>query len=534
MVIKIKIMYALFVLIAVILTCQLFGIVSDDEIRQAASGRGQYVISGVSEYASIYDCHGERLVNEKYENFAVVDPNSRESLKILKYAADKDAYRNGMNGNLPFLCRVTEENISDDITVIKKYNRNSDNQLAVHVVGYTSDDKGVCGLEYSYDDFLRGCFTENYIRFSVDAVGKVLEGLNSEIKKAEPLEAGVITTLDKDIQQICEDVMSSYYGVKGAVVVMDVKSGEIRACASYPELKLDRLEESLESSDAPFVNRAFSAYSVGSIFKLCTAAAALESGIISDFSYTCTGSINVNGQIFNCHKWGGHGEIDMYQAMELSCNPYFIALSEYINSSVFVETAESFGFGQETLFADGLVSASGYLPTASELSVPAEKGNMSFGQGKLSATPVQICRMTAAIANNGMCPQPKLVYGLKYADGSVEKTDYSVNKRAVSYLTAQKLKEFMLNVVDAENSYSKSDIVLSAGKTSTAQTGVISDSGRESLNCWFTGYFPADAPKYAVTVLVEDGISGNITSSPIYKEIAERITSYEKRYPAFY
>ena len=521
---KIKIMYSLFVLTAVILVYQLFNIVSDDKIRQAAVGRGQYVISGVSEYASIYDCNGKRLVNEEYENLAVVDPNSRDSLKILKYVLDKDAYRSGMNGNLPFLCRVAAENISDDVIVIKKYNRNSEDQLAIHVLGYTSDNNGVCGLEYSYDDFLRGCFSENYVQFSVDAVGEVLEGLNSEIKKAAPLEAGIVTTLDRDIQQICEDVMGSYNGIKGAVVVMDIKSGEIRACASYPSLEIDNLEKSLESDDAPFVNRAFSAYSVGSIFKLCTAAAALESGIISDFTYTCTGSINVNGQIFNCHKWGGHGEIDMYNAMELSCNPYFIALSEYIDSSIFIETAKSLGFGQETIFADKLTSVSGYLPLRSELSVPAEKGNMSFGQGKLSATPVQICRMTAAIANNGMCPQPKLVLGIKHTDGNFEKIEYPVNKRAVSYLTAQKLKEFMVNVVNAENSFSKSDIVLSAGKTSTAQTGVITESGRERLNCWFTGYFPADFPEYAVTVLVEDGVSGNVTASPIYKKIAEAIT----------
>ena len=527
-------MYAAFVLTAVLLAGGLLDILSDEDVRQASAGRGQYVISGVSEYASIYDHCGERLVNEEYENLAVVDPNSKASLKVLGYVQDKNAYRSGMNGNLPFLCRVTSENISDDVTVIRKYNRNSKDQLAVHVLGYTSDDRGVCGLEYSYDDFLRGCFTENYVRFSVDAVGEVLEGLNSEIKKAAPLEAGIVTTLDKDIQRICEEVMESYYGIKGAVVVMDVKSGEIRACASYPKLELDKLEESLESNDAPFVNRAFSSYSVGSIFKLCTAAAALESGIISDFTYTCTGSINVNGQVFNCHKWGGHGEIDMYQAMELSCNPYFIALSEYVDSRLFIETAEALGFGQETVFAQELVSQSGYMPSVTELAVPAEKGNMSFGQGKLTATPVQICRMTAAIANNGMCPQPKLVLGLKKADGSFEKTDYPINKRAISYLTSKKLQEFMINVVDAENSYSKSDIVLSAGKTSTAQTGIISDSGRESLNCWFTGYFPADAPKYAVTVLVEDGISGNITSSPIYKEIAERITSYEKRYPTFH
>lgn len=520
---KLKITAAVFIIAAVLLSVKLILINTDEKVRKVSANRGQYKISNVAEYASVYDCNGKRLVNEEKENLALIDPHSEDALKVLKYAADKDVYRSGMNGNLPFLCRVTTDEI-DGVEVFQRYKRYSDDQLAVHIIGYTSDEKGMCGIEYAYDDFLRGTYTENYAAFNVNAVGQVLKGLDSSIIKAESLDAGVVTTIDKDIQQICEDVMSEYQGIKGAVVVMDVKSGEIRACASYPALKLDSLEESLDSSDAPFVNRAFSSYSVGSIFKLCTAAAALESGIISDFTYTCTGSVNVNGQIFNCHKWGGHGEIDMYQAMELSCNPYFITLSEYIDSGVFIETAEKLGFGSESIFADGLVSSAGYLPSEQQLEVPAEKGNMSFGQGMLTATPVQICRMTAAIANNGMCPEPKLILGIKNNDGSFEKISYPVNKRAVSYLTAKKLREFMTCVVNAENSFSKSYVVASGGKTSTAQTGRITADGSEELNCWFTGYFPADKPEYAVTVLVEGGISGNVTSSPIYKKIAERIT----------
>jgi penicillin-binding protein 2 len=361
--------------------------------------------------------------------------------------------------------------------------------------------------------------------FTVDAVGGVIDGLYSEINSAESLKAGVVTTIDSDIQLICENAMKNSGYSKGAVIVMDVKSGYIKACASYPEYNISDLEESLDDEDSPFINRALSAYSVGSIFKLVTASAAMELGISSDFSYICNGTIDVSGQLFNCHKWGGHGEIDMDEAMEKSCNPYFIALSEYVDSEVFLDTAEAFGFGSEALLCEGIKSESGYLPNVNELAVKAEKANFSFGQGKLTATPLQICSMTAAIANNGMSAEPKLIIGTVDADGVLTKEQYPVNKRVISYLTAKKLQGFMVDVVNAENSYSKSYLVECGGKTSTAQTGRYNEDGSEEMNCWFTGYFPADSPEYAVTVLIENGVSGNAACGGIFKEIAEEITT---------
>ncbi len=510
------------------LAARVYIIGSDENIVKASADRGQYHISDVCQYASVYDCKGERLNNLSFEYKAVVNPNSAEALKILPYVKDMDTYRSGMSGNLPFLCEV-KSGVIDGAVVFRKYARTDENQPARHIVGYTSDGEGVCGIEYAYNDFLRSFYTLNEAEFSVNAVGGVLDGLYSEVSCGEELNAGVVTSLDKDIQLICEKAMKKYNCQKGAVVVMEVKSGEIRACASYPEFNPAAPAESLDSADAPFVNRAFSAYSVGSIFKLVTAASALELGISPDFSYTCTGSINVNGQIFNCHKWGGHGEINMREAMEKSCNPYFIALSEYIDSESFLRTAESFGFGKETVFGDGLVSAPGYLPDKRELSVRAEKANFSFGQGKLTAAPVQVCAMTAAIADKGMYSGPKLILGTVDPEGTYEKLTYSADERVMSYRTARLLGEFMEDVVNAENSMSRSYRVSGAGKTSTAQTGRFNDDGSEQFNCWFTGYFPAEKPEYAVTILIEGGVSGNVTCAPVYKEIAENIISYEKQ-----
>ncbi|MGN0551792.1 MAG: peptidoglycan D,D-transpeptidase FtsI family protein, partial [Oscillospiraceae bacterium] len=463
------------------------------------------------------------LNNRSVEYIAVLNPHDADSLEAAKYACDAEAFHRGMSGNLPFFCRVTSENIRN-VLVFRRYVRTESSQPARHVIGYTSDNKGVCGIELAFDDILRSSYTENRAEFSVDATGCVLEGLASEKTIPKELKSGVVTTLDSDIQIICENAFRNSGYNKGAVVVMDTKSGEILACASFPEFDPENLSASLESDDSPFVNRAFSAYSVGSIFKLVTASAALEAGISEDFSYTCDGSINIDGQIFNCHKWGGHGEISMEEAMVSSCNPYFIALSENLSPKLLHDTAEKLGFGESTLFADGLFSQSGYLPSERELAVKAEKGNFSFGQGKLTATPIQICRLTCTIANNGMMPTAKLIRGIRDESGEETSEIYPDNERVISILTAIKLKRYMNGVVDTDNSCSRSDIVDAAGKTSTAQTGRFRENGTEVMNCWFTGYFPSNSPKYAVTILAEGGISGNVSCGPIFKEIAEEIT----------
>lgn len=501
---------------------------NDTKVLEAASGRGRYVLSDKCEYASIYDRNGQRLNNRSVEYVAVLDPHNADSLNAAKYACDPNVFHKGMSGNLPFFCKVDSENIQN-VIVFRRYIRTESSQPARHLVGYTSDGRGVCGIESAYDDFLRKNYTENRAVFSVDAMGSVLEGMISEKTIPKEMESGVITTLDLDIQTITENAFRKSGYKKGAAVVMDIKKGDILACASFPEFDPQDLAASLENEDSPFVNRAFSAYSVGSIFKLVTASAALESGISEDFSYICDGSIDIDGQIFNCHKWGGHGEISMEEAMISSCNPYFIALSENLSPQILHDAAKKLGFGEESIFADGIYSQSGYLPTERELSVRAEKGNFSFGQGKLTATPLQICRLTCAIANNGIMPQARLIDGIRYENGTETVVDSSESERVMSCLTAQKLKRYMNGVVNASNSFSRSELVNCAGKTSTAQTGRFDTNGREEMNCWFTGYFPSDSPQYAVTILVEGGVSGNISCGGIFKEIAENVCNIKSR-----
>ena len=505
-------------------------LINDDEITAVSSGRGYYTLKSIGEYGGIYDCNMQPLVNyaEKYE--AVIVPNNESAIKILPYVMDKEKYYSGMMGDLPFLCRVAPEAdvLKDSIIIFRSKLRTDSSQLAPHIVGYTSDNVGMYGLEKAFNDFLHSDDSVNSATLGVDALGKVLNGIEADVSRAETVKSGIITTIDKNIQQICEDAAEKFDPAKGAVIVMDTNSCEIKASVSCPDFDTSDISASLNDEDAPFVNRVFSAYSVGSIFKLVTASAALEQGISPEYSYICTGSADVNGQIFNCHKWGGHGEIDMCTAMVESCNTYFIALSEYLDKEKYIETASSLGFGKETELCSGMISASGNLQSVSDIEVPAERANMSFGQGMLTATPLQICRMTSAIANGGVLYEPSLVKGKIDKEGSIEYSPINAGKRVLSYKTAKILKNFMEKTVNAESSMSKPDTVSAGGKTSTAQTGRYDSSGNEIMNCWFTGYFPAYSPKYAVTVISEGGRSGNSTAGPIFKEIADNITKYEK------
>lgn len=515
--------------LAFVIVIKLAAIINDEEISVAASNNGKYTFKIVGKYADIYDCNMEPLVNCSSKYTAVIIPNHISSIKLQPYLIDRETYYNGIKGKMPFLCEVTEDAVNDkiDAIIFESLVRNDSNQLAPHIIGYTSDNIGVYGIEKAYNDFLRNNYTLNTATFQVDALGEVLNGLEQETDYSPNCEAGVITTLDKNIQQICENVIDEKINGCGAIVVMDVKTGEIKASVSYPDFDIINLSDYFNDSSSPFINRAFSSYSVGSIFKLVTSAAALEQGISSEFSYTCTGSINVNGQVFNCHKWGGHGEINMNEAIVQSCNTYFIALSSYLDKEKFIETAKKLGFGEETVFCNDVVSDCGNLQTEKDIMVAAELANMSFGQGKLTATPVQICRMTAAIANNGVINTPSLIKGIKYSDGSIIYNKINSGERVLSYKTAVKLKAYMRNVVIAENSMSTPDKTAAAGKTSTAQTGRFDENGNEINNCWFTGFFPSYSPEYAVTVLVEGGTSGNRDAGPIFKSVADEITEYK-------
>lgn len=500
------------------------------DVRQAAAASSSKTLDVATLRGTVYDCKMRRLTNAEYDIYAAAKP-SVESLAALKGKVMPDIFESVMQkmskGN-PVAVRVEEAPEENENIICERIPRRySAAFTACHIIGsIDSEGNGISGIEKAYNEILSQNNSTVSFRFYADALGKMMLGEGISVSGNSVPQNGVVLTIDRDIQQITESVLDASGADCAAAVVMEIESGAIRACVSRPSYNQNDISESLDDSRSPLINRAFLPFSVGSVFKPVVAAAALESGISRDFSYNCTGSVEFNGVTFHCHKKDGHGVLNMEGAVAYSCNTYFIALAHETGAENIIDTASGFGFGKKITLADGMESAGGNLPPADELDSKAAVANISFGQGALSATPVQICSMMATIASGGEYAEPYLIEGETNENGKLIRIYRSAEKRRIiSSPTAQKLQGFLEKVVEyGSGSRAKSNFVAVAGKTATAQTGK-AENGEEIYNAWFAGYFPADNPEYAVAILKEDGGEGALSCAPVFKEIAEKIMS---------
>lgn len=512
---------ALYAAAGVLLLRRLFNINADRENYMSYDLSAPRNVTVVSSYGEIFDRNGKRLVNRGSGYIAVIDPETADRRELDPHITDREKFDSCIDGKALFLCGVDTPDLKS-VTVIPVSGRYSEGSFCSHIIGYRSGEEGIYGIEKAYGKILGQPANKVTLSYSTDAGGDFLEGKGIDMRWVSSYETGVCLSIDRRVQIACEHAMRDVE--KGAAVVMDISTGELCAVVSRPAFDPAHPEYSLDDENSPFVNRAFSAYSIGSIFKLITAGAALEYGISEEYAYDCTGSIYVRGQKFDCHRFGGHGRLDMRKAMSESCNPYFISLGSELSAEYLHDFAEKAGIGRGSALADGLYSADGNLPKISDLLVPAEKANFSFGQGKVTATPLQITMLTAAIAAGGQCPEPVLVNGAVNLDRDCKAAAASPRfRRVMEGSTARMLKSFMISAMYKENSAAVPEFTTGGGKTSTAQTWLFDENGNEKLNCWFTGFFPADEPKYAVTVLIEEGVSGNLTCGPVFKEIADSV-----------
>lgn len=478
---------------------------------------------------TVYDCNLKPLTNGETDIYAAAKPTNR-AVALLKDALPSEVFesvKERMSKGRPVAVKTSSifENIADikSLLVPKRYYNNS---LACHIIGYLDSEKnGISGIEKAYNELLLNGSQAVNVRFSANANGRVLLGEDITVAGCEIPKSGIALTIDFDIQRITENALDASGAECAAAVVIDIESGAIRACVSRPLFNQNDVASSLNNDKSPLINRALLPFSVGSVFKPVVAASALENGISEGFEYNCTGSVTHNGVTFNCHKESGHGVLDMQGAVAYSCNTYFIALAHETGADNIIETAAKFGFGSETALVDGIKSSAGILPEAEDLDSRAAVANISFGQGALTATPLQICTMMAAIARDGVYIRPYLIEGEVGEDGVLTKIkEYSEHRQIISVATAKKLQKYLAKVVEyGSGSRAASSFVSVAGKTATAQTGK-TENGEEIYNAWFAGYFPAEKPRYAVAVLKENGGEGAISCAPVFKEIAEQVT----------
>lgn len=513
-----------FLLMFLAIVLKYYNITEDKKDIPAAYQRSVVEITADVGQGTIYDRNMIPLVNTKKYQYAAIVPSAVDKNEIMRYAADKADFSDKYESGEPFVFKCTDvPPESEGVTVFEIPERYNGSQLAQHIVGYISDGTGVSGLEYAYDKVLRGNSGENKVTYYADGFGRVLIGDGKTVQRSSVYESGIVTTLDSRIQKICEKYGSSVD--KGAIVCADVETGDILALASFPGYSYNEIDAALEDERSPLINRALYSYGVGSIFKLVTACEGISEGN-DGYLYSCTGETEIDGQQFRCHKYDGHGLQDMMQAMTESCNTYFISLSRSFDIVEYRDLAASLGFGRENFLCSGITGSAGVLPTVDELAVPAELANFSFGQGKLTATPLQITQLACTIAGDGKMPVLNLIKGITIDGLTVENEKPSQISCVIDEKTAQQLKLMMISaVINNESSNAQTENTTVGAKTSTAQTGRFDEEGNEYCHGWITGFFPAYKPKYVLTVLVEDGGYGNDAAAPVFRKIADEISA---------
>jgi beta-lactamase regulating signal transducer with metallopeptidase domain/beta-lactamase class D len=384
--------------------------------------------------------------------------------------------------------------------------------LAAHLIGYVKRDalttyEGIAGVELLYDETLRA--------------GK-----------------DITLALDARMQSRAENALRSAGIGRGAVVVVDCANGDLLATASFPAfdpnhfvpaISVERFKEYYKDATAPLSNRALMAHTPGSTFKLLTAMAACRAGH-ADAHHDCEGFIKLGNIQVGCWIWnaqrGKHGDLNLHDALTQSCNCYFMQAGQQIGIDSWVETGSLLGLGAAT--GSGLpAEAAGILPSPATQQArgidrpwsPAATAIHAIGAGESQATPLQMAALLAGIGNGERLFVPRV----NLADPPQIRVEFLKHGWRAEDLGVMRtaLRD---NVMEPGNVGGgvRSERIEIAGAPGTAQA---MDGGKRSNNAWFVGYSPANAPRYAIAVLVQNGTSGGKIAGPIARQVLEDLQS---------
>lgn len=418
--------------------------------------------------------------------------------------------------------KETENN--PNFSVVSVADRYLSDYPCAALIGYLNDNKGASGIEKVYEKVLAS--SKGYgVKARADALMRFLPGSTKEVVGQNLKSDKLKTTLNLDYCRIAEQVLKEN-NFKSGVVLLDVNNFDLLAMSSYPTFEPNNVGKYLNSDEGNLVNRCLTDYDMGSVFKIVVAAAAIEEGFTTpDEIFNCNGYCYVSDKRIDCHNIYGHKKLTFEEAFMHSCNPVFIEVGQRIGYQRIIEYAEKFGLGRKLLNPTSLVQAKGKLPDKNNFYL-ADVANLSIGQGHLSGNALNGAVFSAVIANGGV------LKNVNCADSIVDNVGQEKRKlrvggeeRIISERTAKIIQSMMVKT----NMYGTGtsgyvENYGSGGKTGSAQTGWIVD-GERYQHGWYTGFFPADNPQFAMCVFVENGKSGSETAAPIFKSIAEKIMS---------
>ena len=451
---------------------------------------------------------------------------------------------------------------------------NNENIKNKHVPGLRV---GKTGLEKSFENDLIG--TNGVQRYEVNAFGKRIKQVN--FQKGDKGKE-IKLTLDTEVQKLCNELLANK---AGSISVMDIYSGEVIAMHSSPSfdpnlflygISYKDWDEIRDNPDKPLINKTISGlYSPGSTIKPVVALSALENNVISpNFKVRCTGKMEMYGQTYHCWKKKGHGVVDLRGAIIQSCDTYFYEMSRRLGVDRLKVTASRFGLGNKVFDNLYKEEKGGLFPSTSWKKANLGQGWVlgetlitGIGQGYVQTTPLQLCLMTAQLANGGFKIYPTLVSNknqeslekIKYKMAqnliTEEKYDSSIIRTAEEFFNPeekdykklfrnQENVKFVLEAMFASTNQWNGTSYKSriedpkyqfAGKTGTAQVKKITEEQREldletsqipyddRDHAWFVAFGPYKNPRYSISVFVEHGGSGSKAAAPLAKQVIKKV-----------
>lgn len=569
-------MYVSLAAILLMLLARLFylQIMAYDNFHARAEDNSTRTIDQIPSRGLIYDRYGRRIVENRptfaltitLSEFDTLNAGEMQYVRSLTGMTDEDILKK-LRGAWPYAPVVIKPEV-DFVTIAhleeeRRFHRGigykvdinriyADDITMPHLIGYMSqitdntigyyktaefqdtdykigERVGVSGLEKFYEVELRG--EKGYHRLETNAKGQVLRDLG--ISKHPRDGYNLYLSIDNDYQKFVESALGTR---RGSIMVADTRTGEILAATSKPDydfrwfvdgITIDQWRELNENPDKPLFNRMVqSGYAPGSTFKMITALAGLEEGLVTPETYVeCTGVYQLGGNKFRCWNLKGHGHMNVSSSLVRSCDVYFYELAWKLGINRLAKYARMFGLGEPT-GTDIPNERRGLIPTTeyynSRYGFNNWKGgavvNLGIGQGEILVTPVQLLQYAMIFANAGTYQTPHLV---RYAEDSegIRRVTFPVKHVAVKQEHMDMMRQAMFGVVNYfEGTGKKAGLKAAqvAGKTGTAENvhGKVG-SGTEGYHGWFVGFAPYENPEIAIVVLMENGGEGSDVAAPM-------------------
>lgn len=434
--------------------------------------------------------------------------------------------------------------------------------FASTIIGFTgADDTGRAGIELEYNDSLTGVAGR-----IVTAKNARSGAMSSNYETIYDARQGVshVLTIDKNIQHYLEKGLKQAVEDNNAAsaygIVMDVETGAVKAMATMPDYdlnnpteitdkevlkELDKIKDKEKYQEAynakiysMWRNKAISdTYEPGSVFKIFTAAAGLEEGVVSpNYTFTCTGAIKVADNVIHCHNLGGHGTQTLAQGLMNSCNPFYITVGQRLGVQKFYKYFDAFGFTEKTgidLPGEATPVADVTYHTEEKMGI-AELSSSAFGQ-TFQVSAIQMITAVCAVANDGKLMQPYVLQSMIDENGNtVYEAEPTVKRQVVSENTSKTVISMMEQVVangTGRNAYISGYRV--AGKTGTSEKLTVDGEYIAS----FVGCAPANDPKIAVLIVIDEPQSavhgGGAIAAPVAGSVIEQTLKYMNVEPSY-